>query len=135
MIRITLPWPPQPLWPNRSGGKHWAAKDKDRTSAKETGYYATLEALQGHNPPLWLNDPLALVYVVHAPNKIRRDIHDNLPGACKPFVDGAFAALKIDDSQVSGSTTLRREIVKLGAVELIICSLSDMAGVVAEVLK
>lgn len=118
MIRITLPFPPSSLMPNRANGKHWtttrAARD-DYFTAALVLTNAAVRAHQGPWYPLVGDIPLKVTFAM--PDKRGRDL-DNLLASIKHGIDGIATSLTINDKQFSPITIVRGEVVKGGAVQV-----------------
>lgn len=112
---LRLSWPPQPLWPNRSRGKVWAArKDAEDAYKREgdivaRGQICTLKAIS-----LVSDDPLITI-TFHKTDKGRFDL-DNAYAALKPAQDAICARWGIDDSKLDRVNLRRGEPVKGGCV-------------------
>lgn len=94
MILFTLPLKTvNPL--NRR--EHWAVRAR-RTRAQRLTARACTNAVW---PPIWRKgEPTPTLLLTRlAPRKM--DIHDGVPAACKPIVDGIADALGVDDQHLS----------------------------------
>lgn len=92
MIRVALPWPPTPLWPNRRA--HWRTKSKAASGYRSTAFYLC-QNVKGAIPE---TGPIQCSITFHPPNLIRRD-WDNMLAAIKSGLDGIAQAYGIDDSR------------------------------------
>lgn len=114
---LTLPFPDARLSPNRRMDRRWLTNV--RQIARNTGFYAARDAhLQVPD-----KTPLHVYLTFCPPDHRRRDI-DNLLSASKSTLDGVFAALGVDDSNVKlttlgmgkrvkqGQTLLRIEVIR-----------------------
>ena len=116
-ISVRLPWPPQPLWPNRSSGKHWSAKNNAKKAAIDEGYYAAYGKQIG-------GEKFILTVNVYPPDRRRRDL-DNIYAAMKPYQDGICKALGIDDSQIRQVVLNMCNKLEGGEVEYILLRLEE----------
>jgi crossover junction endodeoxyribonuclease RusA len=101
---IKLDYPHSDLMPNRKNGNHWAKTAKVKDSARDSAYYATLEALQTQKLIHGGLIPLTITFVQS--DKRHRDL-DNLLASAKSALDGMAKALKVDDS-IFEPITIRR---------------------------
>lgn len=88
-MTITLPLPSPDLRPNSR--PHWARKAKATKAARALALLRALEAGVPATPPTHYR----LLY--HWPTPRRRWDDDNCVAACKAYLDGICAALRIDD--------------------------------------
>ncbi len=116
-MRVDLPWPSASLAPNRKAGKHWGATYALQQRAHQDAKVLTRAAAQaqGYQPPPEGDVPIILTFC--PPDRRRRD-RDNALGACKHALDGAAAALGLDDSRFEPVLLRRGEPVKGGRVVL-----------------
>lgn len=110
MITIELGWPVQCLWPNRSGGQHWAVSSEARAIARDEGRVLTMQALTAEHPT-----GAAMRLTFHAPTNRRYDLQNAL-SALKPHLDGIADALHVDDCTFSPITIVRGAVRKPGCV-------------------
>lgn len=90
VARLSIPWPPKPLWLNRPG--HWTKESAARRQQRALLYGLGLEA--GLHK---LRDASAtLAFTFHPPDARRRDIH-NMPPTMKGAIDGVADAMGVDD--------------------------------------
>ncbi len=108
-LRVSLPWPPQELWPNRKA--HWRTKAAALRSYKRTAW-----ALAYRNGPKGAHGPVNLAVTFHPPTAAKRDL-DNMLAAIKAGIDGIACALGIDDSRFT-YTLARGEPTPMGSVEV-----------------
>lgn len=92
-LKIVLPWPDMILNPNQH--VHWSKKHKAQQTAREAGFYIAKEAGVELDPEKRYDVQL----VFCPPDKRSRDL-DNLTSACKHFLDGICAALRINDKMI-----------------------------------
>ena len=92
MIRVALPWPPQPLWPNRRA--HWRKKSAVAKTYRAAAFYLCKSAV-GLIPE---GGPIQCSITFHPPDARRRD-WDNMLAAIKSGLDGIAQAYGIDDSR------------------------------------
>jgi crossover junction endodeoxyribonuclease RusA len=113
-LRIELPWPISPLWPNRR--VHWSKKAAATRKAKSDAFVLT-------NSAIWAGWQKAAVRRIEKPvvtlsfrppTKCRYDL-DNALAACKGALDGIAESLATDDSHFS-LVLKRGEPVKGGKV-------------------
>ena len=116
-ITVTLPWPPAECSPNWRG--HWAKRNQKVQEYKQWAYWYTQETLGENIPILIFNDSLYIRYVLHPPDKRRRDL-DNFVARCKPGIDGLFELFATDDSDIKRTTAEWGEVVKGGEVKITI---------------
>ena len=108
---IRLSWPPQPLWPNRSNGRAWAAKE-----GAKLAYAAEADlAAYGQLGTLRRIDNPALKVSFHKADRGRFDL-DNAYAALKPAIDAICARWGRDDSTIDDVRLMRGEPVKGGCV-------------------
>lgn len=113
-MKIILPWPPSILSPNYVA--HWAAKSKAKKKYKSDCYFSA----KYHPAPIFRdgeNIPLKLIF--HPPNKRRHDA-DNLLARSKHLIDGLALAWGVNDLRFRPITIDFGDIVKHGAVEVIV---------------
>lgn len=109
-LTITLPHAPRELSPN--GRCHWAKKSTLTRRAKGMARVRTFEALQTRK-----FKPTA--YRVTWFYKGCRGDVDNQLARCKAYLDGACAAMGIDDVTLSlGSVTLVHDMERAGTLEI-----------------
>ena len=113
---ILLPWPNHKLSSNARYDLR--ALTAIRRQAKQDGYYAALEA--GLSLPA---AQLEMRWKFYPPDRRQRD-DDNLLTSCKPFRDGIFLALKLDDHLVRRTVIEWGPVCKGGKVEVEIGELS-----------
>ena len=120
MLRIRLPWPARSLSPNRRN-KMWQASLKPKKEAREIGYYAAYNA----DSWSWYGfqfdkaTPLRLRIAIHPPDNRRRDL-DNIVAALKPYQDGVFDYIGLDDSQITRKEVVLRRSCPDGKVRYIL---------------
>ncbi len=107
VITLTLPWPPQELWPNRSAGRHWSVK---AGAAAEAKALALAEARNAKALPHW-QDTFRMTWTFHPPSKRRYDL-DGALSACKAYQDGLAQGWGVDDSRFK--PVLERGVVVRG---------------------
>lgn len=89
--RITLPWPPKELSPNRRG--HWAKSHKHRQQYKhDCHYFALFQGLLKINA-----DRVKVNIIFHPPDRRKRD-DDNMIGAFKAGRDAIAELIGVDDA-------------------------------------
>ena len=118
MLRIKLPYPDRALNPNVR--RVWQASLKPKREARDTGYYAAIEAAAGcgqwHQRLLFDTDkPLRLRIAVYPPDNRKRDL-DNIVASLKPYQDGVFDYLGLDDSQITHKEVVMRRSCPGGKV-------------------
>jgi len=134
MLRIRLPYPARSLSPNRRN-KMWQASLKPKKEAREVGYYAAANcyhALFAGNDDssvglemeraskVWDKaKPLRLRIAIHPPDNRRRDL-DNIVAALKPYQDGVFDYIGLDDSQITRKEVVLRRSCPDGKVRYIL---------------
>lgn len=107
MNALTLPFPDSRLSPNSRRDRRWVTNL--RQTARNTGFFqAKMAALEIPN-----HVPLHLFLTFCPPNNRRRDV-DNLLSAFKSVLDGVFAALGVDDSNVRRTTLEMGEVMEQG---------------------
>lgn len=99
-VKLTLPWPPQQLSPNKR--LHWAVVGKYKSRYREACYHTT-RSQQRTGSRVFLTPKLALTMVFVAPDRRRYD-RDNLVARMKSGLDGMCQALSIDDSMFHSVT-------------------------------
>lgn len=87
-IRLTLPVPAKPLWPNRR--PHWAEKARAIKDARFSAFAYARDAVwkldpQDHRPPMWSEAETRVVF--YFPDARTRD-RDNAAAALKAYWDG-----------------------------------------------
>lgn len=107
-LSVSLPWPPQPLWPNRRA--HWAAKAKAAAKARsDAAMLARAARLRRPSEGV-----ISLCITFCPPDRRRRDM-DGMLSASKPLLDGVADAMGADDARFRPTLVLG-EVVKGGAV-------------------
>jgi hypothetical protein len=89
---ITLPWPAQPLWPNRH--QHWAKVHACRKAQKKWAARACEEAGVMSTSAA----KVRLEISAYPPDRRRFD-NDNLVASLKAAIDGIAEFLGVDDSK------------------------------------
>jgi Holliday junction resolvase RusA-like endonuclease len=93
-MKLTLPFPPASLSPNRARSLHWAQKARIAAQYREECGWAA-KAVWGDRPPLTTPVTLAVTFVVADG---RRHDKDNLISAFKSGLDGLVdAGVLLDD--------------------------------------
>jgi|694.fasta_scaffold35019_12 hypothetical protein len=92
-MTLCLPLPPPDLRPNSR--PHWARKAKATKAAKALARLRTLEA------GLPASAPTHYRITYHWPTPRRRWDDDNCIAACKAYLDGICAALRMDDREMT----------------------------------
>ena len=110
-LRVALPWPAVPLWPNRKA--HWRTKAEAVKKAKSDAMFLTLEALHILRG-LHGENKLSVAIKFQPPTRRRYDL-DNALAALKGPLDGIAYALGVDDSRFQLALE-RGEPVKGGCV-------------------
>lgn len=105
--KIILPFPDSRLSPNSRCDRRRLTPL--RQTARNTGFFET--KMTGIQVPDRV--PLHLFITFNPPDKVRRDV-DNLLSASKSMLDGIFAALGVDDSNVKKTTLEMGEVVEKG---------------------
>lgn len=122
MITISVPMPPQK---NTSNSRvHWRVRAEIRRADHLTGATLAREQLQGHPSPFTKTDALKALVTVCPKTKVCPDLDNALSGV-KGIIDGACAALGVDDRQLRLVTVQRNDAFKTGTV---IISLDRAAG-------
>ncbi len=111
---VVLPWPSAELSPNSRN--RWA-KIKATKAARNLAAYE-LMAKGGISIPAKIA-PLAVAFRFYPPTRRAFDL-DNLVSRCKAYQDGLFDALQINDHQITQLTARREDVLKNGAVEIVI---------------
>lgn len=93
-LKLTLPWPPADLSPNKPG--HWARKAKAK-KAYRTACKAISEASEGQGTSLGPDDALGLVLRFYPPTKAVGD-WDNYLARMKSGLDGVAEGLGVNDA-------------------------------------
>ena len=110
-MRIDLPWPVQPLWPNRKAS--WQTNKRSRDAQKEAAFYLAKQAGLS-KPPFVVREVHVHMTFCGTSRTSRYDL-DGAMSAMKGAIDGLSACLGVDDSLFS--YTLRRgEKCRDGAV-------------------
>jgi crossover junction endodeoxyribonuclease RusA len=94
-MKVTLPFPPAELFPNRSAGKHWTSTRMAKDSYRDHAFYLTKQAAKNWEP-LLCDVALSVTFV--QPDMRRRDV-DNMLAASKHAIDGFAKGLGMDDRQ------------------------------------
>lgn len=107
-LEATLPWPP-------SVNHYWAARGKGRylsphARAWHQEAWAILKASWRGKP---MRGPVAVLLVLHPPDRRRRDLDNLLKGLLDALV---HAGVLQDDSQVAELHVVRREARRPGSV-------------------
>ena len=103
MLRVRLPFPDRKLNPNAR--RVWQASLKPKKEAREVGYWAARDDDWSgvHERITFLcfdtAKPLRLRIAIHPPDNRRRD-WVNVARALKPYEDGIFDYIGLDDSMV-----------------------------------
>lgn len=112
IARIRLPFPHPHLNPNRMKGRHWGVTSEMKSTAREVGYFAAMEAChqQGTGSINGLGFdhrlPMRIRIGLFPPDAIRRDV-DNIVSALKSYQDGIFDYLDgWDDSAIRSKTAI-----------------------------
>ncbi len=110
-MKITLPYPPARLSPNKR--LHWAARAQEVAKSRRSALALTMEAMgAAWCPPA--ERPLPIKITFHPPDKRRRD-RDNMIAAWKASADGVADAIGVDDADWSPTYAVG-EPVKGGCV-------------------
>ena len=117
MLRIRLPYPDRALNPNTR--RVWQASLKPKREAREVGYYAVREAMRGEDSYVDDAAPLRLRIAIHPPDNRRRDL-DNIIAALKPYQDGIFDYIMMDDSSITRKEVVMRRSCPGGKVRYIL---------------
>jgi hypothetical protein len=96
-IEVTLPWPAKETWPNFRYGHHWRRSWKQVQAAKDLAFWLASEKI-GRQEVMRDQKSRWPVHIDIYPPNLRRFDEDGAVGACKPFLDGIAAALRVDDS-------------------------------------
>jgi hypothetical protein len=104
-MRIELPYPVPELFPNRTKGKSWKTTYQPRKEARELSKVLTLDVKNKMNEEETSDipqpfDDIEVSIIAIPPDKRHRDI-DGLIAAFKPYQDGIFEALGLDDADIS----------------------------------
>ena len=106
---MKFPWPDSALSGNTRKDRRSVTDIRD--SARETGFYLAKEAgLQFDK-----DDTLQLRLIIFPPDRRGRD-DDNIYTAFKPFRDGIFLALEMNDKSIRRSIIEWGQMVKYGAL-------------------
>lgn len=108
---IRLMWPPQSLWPNRSAGRSWKAKQDDKAVVIKE---ADIEAYGQLGSLRQIEDP-AITLSFHKTDAAHYDL-DNAHAAMKSQLDAIFKRWGRDDRIVDDVRLVRGEKVKGGCV-------------------
>lgn len=101
-MQMRFPWPNPRLSPNKRIDRR--ALIADKAQARDTGFWIVRDA------GLKLSAvPLELTLTLHPPDNRRRD-DDNIYASWKPYRDGIFSALGLDDKLI------RRTVIEWGEV-------------------
>ena len=121
MLRIRLPFPNRELNPNTR--RVWQASLKPKREAREVGYWAAREAVGYLYDLLDLlfdkDKPLRLRIAIHPLDNRRRDL-DNIVSAIKPYQDGIFDYIRLDDSQITHKEIVMRRSCPGGMVRYLL---------------
>ena len=94
-MRITLPWPAAPLWPNWRS-RHWAPKATAVKRAREMAFLAAVAARAADHRGRGVYHIRVTFTPPRRPGKAADQ--DNRMAACKAYLDGIADALRCDDS-------------------------------------
>ncbi len=122
MLIIELPWPPRELSPNAR--VHWTTKAEATQIAEAQGCCLTWGADFDDWQP---SDFYMSHYTFHPPDRRKRDI-DNFTAMMKPFQDGVFSALGVDDSRIKKAVQEWGDVFKGGKVVLRLEKFDNYAG-------
>lgn len=111
-MKITLPWPPAKLNPNRHGDRR--AISGMRKHYRDECFYLTREQMAGQVEPA-RDGFLPLRVTMHQPDGRHRDV-DNMLASVKNALDGMAMALRINDRQFKPVTIDWERGGKLGSV-------------------
>lgn len=114
-MKITLPYPPMELMPNKANGKHWAQTSKVKGASKLAAFMLTKSALITQSVVIRDTVPLTITFVQS--DKRHRDL-DGCLSASKAALDGVAEALKINDRQFE-PITIKRSYVERGSSTIV----------------
>ena len=122
MIRLQFPWPDKALSPNAR--EHWSTKAAAAVAAR---VIAKIEALNfiDANPKEVVTAPMEVHYWFHPPDNHRRDL-DNMLAMMKPYQDGIFDALGMNDADIVAMVLDRRSPRPGGVVIVSIYSAGEL---------
>ncbi|MBL4940341.1 MAG: hypothetical protein JKY81_01610 [Colwellia sp.] len=117
MIRVTLPYPPAKLNPNKR--LHWAVKAKAVKAYRHDCYLLAKSVMFSTRTKAAIcafacENKLPIKIIFHYPDKRRRD-RDNAIASFKAGADGVADAIGVDDADWT-PTYLVGDVVKGGAV-------------------
>ena len=95
MIRIDLPYPAAPLWPNAR--PHWSVKSKAAKAHREWARLATMEALQEGAIADLRQRPIPIRITVYPKSRGPYPDRDNCGAAAKSLLDGIADKLGVND--------------------------------------
>jgi crossover junction endodeoxyribonuclease RusA len=122
-IEILLPWPDKALSPN---SRSLWGKIRAVTVARELARMETINAIS-LAPGSWkwfVDCQLSATLIFNPPSKRRQDL-DGMISRTKPYLDGIFQALCIDDSLICEIVARRSAPVKGGSVTIEIKRLEE----------
>ena len=115
MIEVTLPWPDKRLNPNVKLNRYRKAEATAESRA-EGKVIAKNNGLMEHE---YTKDTKFMVTTAfYPPDRRKRDIYENMPRTLKPYIDGIFDCLELDDCQIRVTMNWWGEVVKGGKVVL-----------------
>lgn len=118
-MSLILPWPVSELSPNSRN--RWA-KIKAVKAARDLA--AVLLLSEGRVCLPAKVGGLHVIYKFYPPTRRAFDL-DGLVSRCKAYQDGIFDGLGINDNLIIQLSARRCEVLKNGAVEIIICEATD----------
>ena len=117
LVEIFLPWPDVTLKPNGSH-RHWSVKAGAKKNARR---FAKFMVMENHKPIAYTGE-LGAHFTIYPPDRRFRDM-DNIKAMLKPYMDGVFDALGMDDRQIRRSVTEFDEPIKGGGIKVVLTEL------------